>query len=280
MTVGPGFFSLTGRDQGAGKSVASETNIDDAAGAAHGAGEGHSPLAQFEIRELVPIHFGDWNLSFTNSALWMMVAIALATMLFTLSMRRHALVPGRWQSVAELGYEFVANMVRDNVGQIGRPYFPFIFTLFIFILFGNMIGMVPYTFTYTSHIIVTFGMALVVFVGVTIIGFVRHGTRFLKFFVPSGVPAPLLAILVPIEVLSYFVRPVSLSLRLFANMMAGHTMLKVFGGFVVALGLFGFMPLALIVALTGLEIGIAFLQAYVFAVLSCLYLNDALHMHH
>ena len=151
----------------------------------------------------------------------------------------------------------------------------------MFILFGNLLGMIPYGFTFTSHIIVTFAMAAVVFVGVTIIGFARHGAGFLRFFVPAGVPAPLLAILVPIEVLSYFVRPVSLSLRLFANMMAGHTMLKVFGGFVVALGFIGgWAPLALIVALTGLEIGIALLQAYVFAVLSCLYLNDALHMHH
>jgi len=249
-----------------------------AAGAAHG---GHSPLEQFEIHELVPIHVGGLDLSFTNSALWMLVAVTLTTLLFTAGMRGRAMVPGRLQSVAELAYEFVANMVRDNVGAAGRPYFPFIFTLFMFILFGNMLGMVPYSFTFTSHIIVTFAMAALVFVGVTIIGFVRHGARFLGLFVPSGVPAPLLVILVPIEVLSYFVRPVSLSLRLFANMMAGHTMLKVFASFVIGLGLLlGWAPLLLIVALTGLEIGIAFLQAYVFAVLSCLYLNDALHMHH
>ena len=250
--------------------------------AAHG-GEagGHSPLEQFEIHELVPIHIGDLNLSYTNSALWMTIAVALTTVLFAAGTSGRAMVPGRLQSVAELAYQFVANMIRDNVGNEGRPYFPFIFTLFMFILFGNMLGMVPYSFTYTSHIVVTFSMAIVVFAGVTAIGFARHGAGFAKFFVPEGVPAPLLLLLVPIEVLSYFVRPVSLSLRLFANMMAGHTMLKVFGGFVIALGVIGgWAPLLLIVALTGLEIGIAFLQAYVFAVLSCLYLNDALHMHH
>ncbi len=242
---------------------------------------GHSPLEQFEIHELLPIHIGGLNLSYTNSALWMTIAVALVTLLFTAGVRGRAMIPGRLQSVAELSYEFIANMVRDNVGNAGKPYFPFIFTLFMFILFGNLLGMIPYSFTFTSHIIVTFAMAALVFVGVTIIGFARHGARFLKLFVPEGVPAPLLIILVPIEVLSYFVRPVSLSLRLFANMMAGHTMLKVFGGFVIALGFIGgWAPLALIVALTGLEIGIACLQAYVFAVLSCLYLNDALHLHH
>ena len=242
---------------------------------------GHGPLAQFEIRELAPIEIGGLNLSYTNSALWMTFAVALVALLFAAGTRGRAMAPGRLQSVVELSYEFVANMVRDNAGADARPYFPFIFTLFVFILFGNLLGMIPYGFTFTSHIVVTFAMAAVVFVGVTIIGFARHGAGFLRFFVPAGVPAPLLAILVPIEVLSYFVRPVSLSLRLFANMMAGHTMLKVFGGFVVALGFIGgWAPLALIVALTGLEIGIALLQAYVFAVLSCLYLNDALHMHH
>ena len=246
-----------------------------------GAAGHHGPLAQFEIHELLPIHIGELNLSYTNSALWMTIAAGLAAALLAAGMRGRAMVPGRLQSIAELAYEFVANMVRDNAGSAGRPYFPFVFTLFMFILFGNLLGMIPYSFTFTSHIIVTFAMAAVVFVGVTIIGFARHGAGFLRFFVPAGVPAPLLAILVPIEVLSYFVRPVSLSLRLFANMMAGHTMLKVFGGFVVALGIIGgWAPLALIVALTGLEIGIALLQAYVFAVLSCLYLNDALHMHH
>lgn len=246
---------------------------------------GHGPLEQFEIRELAPLHIDlgglPLNLSYTNSALWMTIAVGLTALLFALGARRRAPAPGRLQSAVEMSYEFIANMVRDNAGAEGRPYFPFVFTLFVFILFGNLLGMIPYSFTFTSHIVVTFAMAATVFLGVTAIGFARHGAGFLRFFVPAGVPAPLLVILVPIEVLSYFVRPVSLSLRLFANMMAGHTMLKVFGGFVVALGVIGgWAPLALIVALTGLELGIAVLQAYVFAVLSCLYLNDALHMQH
>lgn len=246
---------------------------------------GHDPLEQFEIRELAPLHIDlgglPLNLSYTNSALWMTIAVGLTALLFALGARRRAPAPGRLQSAVEMSYEFIASMVRDNAGAEGRPYFPFVFTLFVFILFGNLLGMIPYSFTFTSHIVVTFAMAATVFLGVTAIGFARHGAGFLRFFVPAGVPAPLLVILVPIEVLSYFVRPVSLSLRLFANMMAGHTMLKVFGGFVVALGVIGgWAPLALIVALTGLELGIAVLQAYVFAVLSCLYLNDALHMQH
>jgi F-type H+-transporting ATPase subunit a len=196
------------------------------------------------------------------------------------AMRKGALVPGRFQSVAELSYEFVANMVRDNVGTSGMKYFPFIFTLFMFVLALNMLGMVPYSFTVTSHIIVTFALAAFIFVGVTLIGFWKHGIGFLKFFVPSGVPFLMLPLLVVIEVISYLTRPVSLSVRLFANMMAGHTMLKVFGSFVAALGLLGgWAVLGLMVAFTGLELLVAFLQAYVFAILTCIYLNDALHMH-
>jgi F-type H+-transporting ATPase subunit a len=211
----------------------------------------------------------------------MIIAVILATSVFVMGMRQRALVPGRLQSVAEVGYEFIAGMVRDNVGNAGKKYFPFVFTLFIFILFCNLLGLVPYAFTPTSHIIVTFAMAATVFLGVTIIGIARHGLHFLSFFVPKGVPFVLLLLLVPIEVISYFVRPFSLSIRLFANMLAGHTMLKVFGGFVVMLGLYaGWAPLAFIVAFTGLELLIAFLQAYVFAILTCLYLNDAIHLHH
>jgi F-type H+-transporting ATPase subunit a len=243
--------------------------------------ESHSPLAQFEIHRLIPIKIGNIDASFTNSSLWMVIAVLCATLLMTWSMSRRAMVPGRLQSIAELSYEFIANMLQENVGSAGRQYFPFIFTLFLFILFANVLGMIPYSFTPTSHIIVTFAMAAVVFIGVTVIGFMRHGAHFLSLFVPKGVPWPLLLLLVPIEILSYFIRPVSLSLRLFANMMAGHTMLKVFGGFVVALGIIGgWAPLAFVVALTGLEIGIAYLQAYVFTVLTCLYLNDAVHLHH
>lgn len=243
--------------------------------------ERHSPLEQFQIKRLVPMEIGGIDVSFTNSAAFMVLAVVLATALLVFSMRGRAMVPGRFQSIAELSYEFIAGMLRDNVGSEGRQYFPFVFTLFMFILFANLIGMAPYTFTVTSHIIVTFALAMVVFVGVTIIGFVRHGAKFLGLFVPSGVPAPLLLILVPIEVISYFVRPISLSVRLFANMMAGHTMLKVFASFVVGLGIIGgWAPLAFMVAFTGLEVLVAFLQAYVFAILTCIYLNDALHMHH
>ena len=238
-----------------------------------------SPLKQFVIQTLVPIEIGGIDVSFTNSSLFMTVAIIAITLFLTLSMRSRSLVPGRWQSLAEIFYEFIAGMIRDNVGAEGRKYFPYIFTLFMFILFGNLIGLIPYSFTFTSHIIVTFGIAMAVFVGVTIIGFVKHGWRFFGLLLPQGVPWYIAPLLVPIELLSYFTRPVSLSLRLFANMTAGHTMLKVFAGFVAAIGMFGFVPLIFVAALTGLEFLIACLQAYVFTILSCIYLNDALHMH-
>jgi F-type H+-transporting ATPase subunit a len=243
--------------------------------------EMHSPMEQFEIKRLLDLHIGGLDVSFTNSSSWMVIAVILATALFVVAMRQRALVPGKLQSVAEVGYEFIAGMVRDNVGDQGKKYFPFILTLFIFILFCNVLGLVPYSFTVTSHIIVTFAMALFVMVGVTIIGFARHGLHFLSFFVPKGVPTVLLLLLVPIEIISYLIRPFSLSIRLFANMLAGHTMLKVFGGFVVMMGLLGgWAPLIFIVVLTGLELLIAFLQAYVFAILTCLYLNDAIHLSH
>jgi F-type H+-transporting ATPase subunit a len=241
----------------------------------------HSPMEQFEIKRLLEFRIGSLDASFTNSALWMLIAVALATVVFVFGMSRKAMIPGRLQSTAELGYEFIAGMVRDNVGSAGKKYFPFVLTLFVFILFCNLLGLVPYAFTPTSHIIVTFAMAFTVFLGVTIIGFAKHGLHFVTFFVPKGVPFVLLLLLVPIEIISYFVRPFSLSIRLFANMLAGHTMLKVFGGFVVMLGVYaGWAPLAFIVAFTGLELLIAFLQAYVFAILTCLYLNDAIHLSH
>lgn len=241
----------------------------------------HSPMEQFEIKRLLDFRIGSLDASYTNSALWMTIAVILATFVFVIGMRQRAMIPGRLQSVAEMGYEFVAGMVRDNVGAAGKKYFPFVLTLFVFILFCNVLGLVPYSFTPTSHIIVTFAMALTVFLGVTVIGFARHGLHFLSFFVPKGVPFVLLLLLVPIEIISYLVRPFSLSIRLFANMLAGHTMLKVFGGFVVMLGILaGWAPLAFIVVFTGLELLIAFLQAYVFAILTCLYLNDAIHMSH
>lgn len=238
-----------------------------------------SPLEQFLIKEIVPIQVGTVDASFTNSSFMMLVSVGLIFALCFYGTRKRLLIPDRVQSIAEIMYEFVANMVRSNVGNAGRPYFPFVFSLFMFILFGNMLGMIPHSFTFTSHLSVTLGMALVVFVGTTIIGFAKHGLHFFHFFLPAGTPWYVAPLLVPIEVLSYFTRPVSLSLRLFANMTAGHTLLKVFAGFVAGLGVLGIIPLAAVVALTGLEFLIAFLQAYVFAVLTCIYLNDALHMH-
>ena len=241
--------------------------------------EGHSPLAQFEIKTLIPLEVGDINVSFTNSSVFMVATVLAISLFLVIGMRRSALVPGRWQSMVELSYIFIANLIKDTVGSEGRPYFPFIFTVFMFVLFGNLFGMLPYTFTFTSHIVVTFTMALFVFLGVTLIAIAKHKMRFFTFFMPPGVPMYMAPILIPIEIISYLSRPISLSVRLFANMLAGHTLMKVFAGFVFALGVFGIAPWAFIVALTGLEIVIAFLQAYVFTILTCLYLNDALHLH-
>jgi F-type H+-transporting ATPase subunit a len=238
-----------------------------------------NPLEQFTIERLIPIHIGGVDVSYTNAALLMTIAVVLVTGLMVLSTRRAGLVPTRWQSTVELGYEFVAKMVDDAVGHEGRPYFPFIFTLFMFILFGNLLGLIPYSYTFTGQIIVTFALAIVVFVGVTIVGIVKHGFHFLSFFVPAGVPFVLLVILIPIEVLSYCIRPFTLSIRLFANMMAGHTMLAIFAGFVASLGIFGILPLGVDVLLFFLELLVAVLQAYVFAILAALYLRDAIHLH-
>ncbi len=238
-----------------------------------------SPLQQFEIKTIAAANVGGVNVSFTNSALFMVIAITAITAFLLLGVRKRALVPGRLQSMAELMYEFVAGLVRDNVGSAGRAYFPFIFTLFMFILFCNTIGLIPYTFTVTSHIIVTFALAIVVFIGVTIVGIAKHGMKWFSYFFPPGAPIYMAPLLVPIEILSYLARPVTLALRLFANMMAGHTMLKVFAGFVIALGVAGVAPLAILIALYMLELIVAVLQAFVFAILTCLYLHDALHLH-
>ncbi len=194
------------------------------------------PLHQFQIQRYLPINIGGLDASFSNSALYMVITVALITGLIVYGMRGRALVPTRMQSLAELFYEFVANLVRDNAGPDARKYFPFVFSLFMFIMVGNLLGLIPGTFTFTSHIIVTFGLALTVFVFVTLLGLIKHGFHFFTLFMPSGVPMALAPILIPIEILSYLSRPVSLSIRLFANMMAGHTMLKVFGGFSVLLG--------------------------------------------
>lgn len=242
-----------------------------------------NPIEQFKIKPIIPLEVGGVDISLTNSGVMMIISVVLITAFLTLSVRSRALVPGRWQSMAEVFYDFVAGMLRDNVGSEGRKYFPFIFSLFMFVLFGNVLGMVPGSFTYTSHVIVTFAMAAVVFVGVTVIGFARHGTHFLRMFFPEGAPLATAVILVPIEIISYFSRPFSLAVRLFANMTVGHIILKVMGGFVVALGGFyvipGIVPFAFLGGITVLEFGIALLQAYVFTILSCIYLHDAIHMH-
>ena len=242
-------------------------------------GEAHSPLAQFEIHRILDIQVFGIDASFTNSAAWMVVAVTSITLFLTLSMRGRAMVPGRWQTLAEAAYGLIAGAVRDNVGVQGRPYFPFIFSLFMFLLFANFLGLIPFSFTVTSHIAVTFAFAAFIFLGVTVLGFVRHGVKFLSLFSPPGVPIYLAPLLIPIEVISYLTRPISLSVRLAANMLAGHTMLEVFAGFVVALGIFGFAPFLAVIAIYALEVIIAFLQAYVFAVLTCLYLSDAVHLH-
>ena len=244
-----------------------------------------SPLSQFEVKTIIPIEAFGYDISFTNSSLAMLMTVVLVILFMYIGSRNLSVIPSRGQTILESTYEFIAGMIGDNIGQEGMKYFSFIFTLFLFILIGNLLGMFPYSFTWTSHIIVTFAIAFFIFIGVTMIAIYKHGLlKFMSFFAPSGVPKPMLILLVPIEIISYLSRPVSLSVRLFANMMAGHTLLKVIGGFVFVLGantfiIGGVLPLAFLVALTGLEIVIAFLQAYVFAILTCLYINDAIHLH-
>ncbi len=236
-------------------------------------------MYQFEINRILKLDVDGLDLSFTNSSLFMVIGVGLICGFLYFAMSGRSLVPGRMQSLAELSYEFIANMVRDNVGTEGMKYFPFVFTLFVFILTLNLLGMMPYSFTVTSHIIVTFALAALVFVVVTAIGFARHGVGFLRLFVPEGVPMVVLPLIVVIELLSYLIRPVSLSVRLFANMLAGHTMMKVFAGFVIALGIAGVAPFVVMVGLTAFEILVAVLQAFIFTVLTCIYLNDAVNLH-
>ncbi len=241
-----------------------------------------NPMHQFNVYKIGPeIKINGVDLSFTNSSLFMLLSAVFIFLFLLFGTRQKKIIPGKIQLISEMLYDFITKMINDTAGKKAKPYFPFIFSLFIFVLFCNMIGMLPYSFTVTSHIIVTLAFAMFIFIGVTILGFVIHGFKYLKIFVPSGVPIVLLPIIMIIEIISYLSRPVSLSVRLFANMMAGHTMLKVFGGFVISLGLIaGWLPLTFSVALTGLEILVAFLQAYVFAILTCIYLNDALNLHH
>ena len=249
---------------------------ETAAGEAAGHGEKIiDPIHQFVITRYLDL---GW-FSFTNSALWACIAVACVAALFLLAPRN--LIPTRLQSVAESIYEFIDNMTHEVLHENARTYFPFVLTLFTFILFCNVLGLIPYAFTVTSHIIVTLALALVVFIGATIIGFIRNGFDYLKIFAPSGVPVILLPLVVVIEIVSYFIRPMSLSIRLFANMMAGHMMLKVMAGFVVMLGVTaGWLPLIAMVGLYGLELLVAALQAYVFALLTCMYLSDAMHVDH
>jgi F-type H+-transporting ATPase subunit a len=242
-----------------------------------------SPLDQFQIKPIVPFEIAGLNLAYTNSALWMTLAALAASVLLIASASGARLVPGRLQSVGELMYEFIAGMVRENVGDEGKKYFPFFFTLFCFVLFGNLAGMIPGSFTFTSHIVVTFTMALAIFVVITLIGFARHGTHFFSLFFPSGAPLATAPILIPIEVISYMARPISLSVRLFANMTVGHIIMKIFAGFVISLGgyflLPGAVPFAVLVGISALEFFVAALQAYIFTILSCIYLHDAIHLH-
>ena len=241
-----------------------------------------NPMHQFIVYRIGPeISLGNVDISFTNASLFMIISALAIISVFFAGTRRKAVIPTKIQLLTELSYTLVSKMISDTAGSKAKPYFPFIFSLFMFVLFCNMLGMLPYSFTVTSHIIVTFALAAIIFIGVTIIGFVNHGVGYLKLFIPSGVPVVLLPLIVIIEIISYLARPVSLSVRLFANMMAGHTMLKVFGGFVISLGIIGgWLPLSFTVALIGLEVLIAFLQAYVFAILTCIYLNDALNLNH
>ncbi|MGE3066148.1 MAG: F0F1 ATP synthase subunit A [Hyphomicrobiaceae bacterium] len=244
------------------------------------------PIHQFEIHRLINLNIFGWDVSFTNSAAFMVFAVVLITGFLIFSMRGRSLVPTRMQSMAEISYEFVANMVRDSIGPEGMKFFPFVFTIFAFVFACNMLGLIPSFFTVTSHIIITAALALLVFATVLVVGFAKNGLHFLKLFVPDGVPIYIMPLVVAIEVISFLSRPVSHSVRLFANMLAGHITLKVFGGFIVMLlgagaySLLAPLPFLMAVALTALEFLVAFLQAYVFAVLTCMYINDALHPAH
>jgi len=246
------------------------------------------PIEQFNIEKIFTIgHIGNQEIAFTNSSAYMFGTVALISLLMIGGVAGKQLVPGRFQSMAELSYEFVANMIRSNAGREGMKFFPFVFSLFMLVAVSNLIGIIPYTFTIASHIIITAALALTVFVTVLVYGFYKNGLKFFKLFVPSGIPVVILPLVVVIEIISFLSRPVSHSVRLFANMLAGHITLKVFASFVTMIGAVGLagwigavLPLALVVALTALELLVAFLQAYVFAILTCIYLNDAIHPGH
>ena len=248
---------------------------------------GHSPMEQFAVHKLIPLEVAGYDLSFTNASLWMVLAVAAASLFLVLGVKRDGIVPGRMQSIVEIIYDFVRQKtVLDAMGESGMKFFPFIFTLFTFILFTNFLGLIPYSFTVTSHIIVTFAMAITVFGIVIAVGLWTHGLHFFSLFVPSGAPLWIMPIIVPIEIISFLSRPISLSVRLAANMLAGHTMLKVFAGFIVTmlgaggvLAFLSFAPLLAGVAVTALEVLVAAIQAWVFALLTCIYLNEAVNLH-
>jgi F-type H+-transporting ATPase subunit a len=249
-----------------------------------------SPLEQFAIISIIPFHIDNFYFSFTNSSLFMLLTTGFFLLLCYLltdgDAKGGSLVPNRWQSFVEMIYEFVANLIQEQIGEKGKKYFPLIFTLFSFLLFSNLIGMIPYSFTTTSHLIVTFSLSVSVFIAVTLIGFQIHGIHFFSFLLPPGAPLALAPFLVVIELVSYSFRAISLGVRLFANMMAGHTLVKILSGFawtMLSLGgimfFVSFIPFAVVFALTFLEVGVACLQAYVFTILTCIYLNDAIHLH-
>ena len=238
------------------------------------------PLKQFEIKPIFEMpRVAGIDLSFTNSALFMVIAAVLTVALVILPMRQHTIIPGRWQSLAELYYSFLVNLVKDTAGPDARQFFPFVFTLFSFVFFGNLLGMLPYSFTFTSHLSITFAMAAFVLLTVIVVGIVKHGLKFFSLFLPEGTPLLLAPLMIVIEVFSFFVRPVTLSIRLFANMLAGHVLIKVMLGLAVSAGVFGILPFVGVVVFIGFEFFIAALQAYIFALLSCVYLRDAIHMH-
>ena len=248
------------------------------------AGAAINPIGQFSLWPIVPIHIAGYDFSLTNSSQTMLIAVVLACALMAIGAGGGKGIPSRLQALAEMSYEFVAGMVRSATGEAGMRFFPLVFSIFIFVLVCNLVGLIPYSFTVTSHIVVTAALALLVFFTVVIVGVKEHGLRFFKLFVPSGVPIYLLPLVAAIEVLSFLTRPLSHSVRLFANMLAGHITLNVFGGFVVMLlgagvGLkaLAVLPFAMTIGIYALELLVAFLQAYVFAVLTCMYLNDALH---
>ena len=246
----------------------------------------NSPVEQFTIKTLYDFNLMGIDISFTNASFFMILSIFCSIGFLYFGARKQSLVPNRVQCLVEMSYEFVANMVKENAGKGSQAYFPFVFTLFMFILFGNLLGMIPYSYTFTSQIAVTFTLAAIIFVGVTLIALFKHGFKFFTYFFPSGVPIALAPLLIPIEIISYFIRPISLSVRLFANMLAGHTMMKVFAGLIIMMSSAGgllkigaVLPLLAVIGLTGLEFLVAALQAYVFSILTCMYLHDAIHLH-